>query len=102
MSRSSPSAGVLSPSQRTQNTNGKRAGNHDEEFLEHRPPNQGRHILTLLTACAHGADSLLISVIPSPSGFYRWLFYVKRRSDTVSEACHLHLQYRVNHRPINI
>src|ERR1039458_379926 len=73
MSCSSPRSargGVLSRSQRSQNTNGKSAGNHDEEFLEDRPPNQGRHILTLLTACAPGADSLLTSVIPSPPRFY--------------------------------
>jgi hypothetical protein len=63
-SSSSADGGVLCQSQRSGDTNGERAGNDDEEFLEDRAANQGRHILILLTVCAGGADSLLTSVIP--------------------------------------
>ncbi len=41
---------VLCQSQRSRDTNGEE-GNDDEEFLEDRAANQGRHILTLLTDC---------------------------------------------------
>jgi hypothetical protein len=42
-------AGVLRQSQRSDDTNGETA-NDDEEFLEDRAANGGRHILTLLSA----------------------------------------------------
>ena len=66
MSHSSCSAddGVLCQSWRSGYTNGKRAGNDDEEFLRDQPGNKGRHILTHLTVCADGADPLVTSVIP--------------------------------------
>jgi hypothetical protein len=62
-SSSSADGGVLCHSQRSRDTNGERAGNDDEEFLEDGAANQGRHILTLLTVCEDGDDSLLTSVI---------------------------------------
>ena len=60
---------VLCQSQRSGDTNGECPGNDDEEFLEARAANQGRHILTILTVCADGADSILTSVIPQPPCF---------------------------------
>ena len=45
MNSSSNNMGVLCPSRRSGETNGERAGNDDEEFLEDRAANQGRHIL---------------------------------------------------------
>ena len=62
-SSSSADGGVLCQRQRSEDTNGGRAGNDDEEFLENGAANQGRHILTLLTVCPDGADALLTSVI---------------------------------------
>jgi hypothetical protein len=65
-SSSGADGGVLCHSDRSGATNSERAGNDDEEFLEDGAGNQGPHILTLLTVCADGADSLLTSVIPHP------------------------------------
>jgi hypothetical protein len=48
-SSSSAIGGVLCQCQRSGDTNGE-AGSDDEEFLEDRAANQGRRILTLLTA----------------------------------------------------
>ena len=45
MNSSSNNMGVLCQSRRSGETNGERAGNDDEEFLEDRTVNQGRHIL---------------------------------------------------------
>jgi hypothetical protein len=45
MNSSSSSMGVLCQSRRSGETNGERAGNDDEEFLEDQAVNQGRHIL---------------------------------------------------------
>ena len=63
---------VLCRSQRSEQTHSEHPENDDEEFLDDRTANQGRHILTLLTVCAGSADSLLTSVIPSSPPFYLW------------------------------
>jgi hypothetical protein len=45
MNPSSSNMGVLCQSRFSGETNGEHAGNDDEEFLEDRAANQGRHIL---------------------------------------------------------
>ena len=48
-SSSSAAGGVLRQSQRSDDTN-RETANDDEEFLEDRAENRGRHTLTLLSA----------------------------------------------------
>ncbi len=70
---------MLCRSHRGEHENEEREANYDEEFLEDRTANQGRHILTLPTVCAGSADSLLTSVIPSSPSFYLWRGLARNR-----------------------